>query len=166
MKNPENMPELAGYIDGELPPSQVDRVKDMADANSGLKQAMEDQEAVKKLLRLNRFTHEVPITGDMMWDRVYRAIEQEERKFDAVRNTDVITLIIRRFWAPAMAACLAIVLFSAHQGLNDKFVTIREMRTPHGVSATNYRIPEAGVTVIWMEGLDYIPANSSIDPAS
>jgi hypothetical protein len=108
-----------------------------------------------------------PLTNpDFINSRVLEAIEREERPRPAASGWSLRWL----FWSGAtallMAGLLTAVLMPREFGLrsHDEFISqvISARAEMPQLSVTGFQVPDGRGVVLWMEGVDYIPAGEGV----
>lgn len=155
---------LAGLADGQLPAEEQLLWNERVHIDERLAGLLKEQEEIGELLRENRPEVTCPDTPEFFWAQISRRLESSEGK---TREMTLIETLFRTLWAPAFSIGLAVVLFLVHAGQFSapRFAVVEDLGVGvNGASATAFDSAEAGVTVIWLDGLDYIPANDTMAP--
>ncbi|MDX2226503.1 MAG: hypothetical protein SFY92_05320 [Verrucomicrobiae bacterium] len=155
---------LAGLVDGQLDFSQRNKIKSLVEKDPSLIDEQVEQEKIREVLRKNIPKTTCPDNPDFFWSQVQNRLHAEKRRTPAREVRSHLLASLSRLWAPAFGAALVILLLALggqhfFSGNGSRFAEVSETRTfQEHVYATAFKSREAGVTVIWVDGFEYIPA--------
>lgn len=150
--NPLNEKEIEKIVrlsDGHLSPQEIDEVQALLNANGELAKEYLEQEQISELMKsvFAAGPMSVPVTQEVYWagiaQKLNHSADQKDTSQNAPRKVELWRRLAhaRRFWAPAMAACLVmgfLVFYeNGHFGRQTAHAqSDNEVETSAGVSAT------------------------------
>jgi len=147
--NEKEIEKIVRLSDGRLSPQEIDDVQALLNADEELAEEYLEQEQVSELLK-NVFEAQpmpVPVTQEVYWTGIAKKLNRLAAEREISQNVPQKVELwrrlahARRFWAPAMAACLVmgfLVFYeSGHLGRQSSYgQSYNEVETSAGVSAT------------------------------
>ena len=150
--NPLNEKEIEKIVrlsDGHLSPQEIDEVQALLNADGELAKEYLEQEQISELMK-SVFVAEpmpVPVTQEVYWEGIAQKLNHSAAQKDTLQNVPQKVELwrrlahARRFWAPAMAACLVmgfLVFYESgqHGRRTAHAQSDNEVETSAGVSAT------------------------------
>lgn len=160
-----NMTKIAGLVDKELGVADEKFLHRMAQEDDAVGQELKTQESVGKWLKETGRPYQCDASPDFFWSQVSRQIEAEEARGKTRFSQETLSGFFRAFWAPALAVAVivCVVFFQPAFRGGIHYADVIEAKTSlQRVSVTPFQSEKSKVTVIWIEGLDYLPANPNI----
>lgn len=147
--NEKEIEKIVRLSDGHLSPQEIDDVQALLNADEELAEEYLEQEQVSELLK-NVFEAQpmpVPVTQEVYWTGIAKKLNRSAAEREISQNVPQKVELwrrlahARRFWAPAMAACLVmgfLVFYESGQPgrQSSNGQSYNEVETSAGVSAT------------------------------
>ncbi len=159
--------KLAGLADGQVGSADSRFLERLASEDPGVREELETQKNAGQCLREAGLPYKTDANGDFFWSQVSRQIDAEEaRRHQPFAVANVLS-VFKHVWAPALAAIVVVSAVLYHPILKHPatYARVLEAKTSlREVSVTPFESKKSHVTVIWIEGLDYLYANPDIVP--
>ncbi|MDZ4743769.1 MAG: hypothetical protein SGI98_10175 [Verrucomicrobiota bacterium] len=157
--------KTAAYVDQQTGSVDHKFIKRVSENDPELASEIKIQEDMSKLLRSSGKRHQTDATPEFFWSQVQKQIAGEEARKRNRFSKESILRVLGLYWAPAFAILLVVcsVMLLPEFNHSQRYAKVLDARTSlDKVSVTPIQSKKSGVTVIWIEGLDYLPANPDI----
>lgn len=161
---------LQGYVDGELSPRRMQKVRKHIDGCAGCKSELSQLSALKTLLTENRGEHVMDASPEFFWSQVKGRIEGELKPRREWRQTFSFDWYRVLGWATACVAVGVVAAFVWVQTFPkpEQMVAVVPPTKPARANvdwivtkgpelyAMSYRSAKSEATIIWTEGMPVI----------
>lgn len=158
---------LQGYVDGELPPARMKRVRTHVDKCAACAKSLGELSALKTLLAENRPEVVMDSPPEFFWSQVEARIKGEAKPRQVWRRRLEIPWLRVFGWATAALAALCVAgwlwLGGGQSPSGTSVVSadvspteVKYVETPIELYAEAYHSAESKATIVWTEGMPVI----------
>lgn len=148
--NEPNLIQLQSFLDGELPESEIGKVKDWLSADPEAKALYEELAHTKSLLHGNEPVAPFPCAPDFYWSQIQRQIAVDHPRAQIARPW------FSKWWkllVPTSAMALFALIVSLQHPSARAMVALNGMEIQTEIPDANvmtYRSEKQGISVVWI----------------